>query len=227
MKIIAIGCIHNDIEKVPRLLDEIKEKFEPDVIVSVGDVLDAEFPKGIKPLDVGKIFINELRSYFERILVTPGTWDKDLINYYKREKILVHGNGIKIGDVGFYGFGGAQTPFNTPYEPDEKEIYEGLKSAYEDVKNCKYKIQLTHAPPKHTRVDMIFNGEHVGSKAVREFIEEKQPEVAICAHIHEGRGIDLIGKTKILNVGKFTEGYVGVIEIKKDGNIFTDIVNLI
>ena len=224
MRIVGIGCIHNDIEEIPNLLDKIL-RYEPDVLISVGDICDANFPKGFTCKDVGSIVLTELRSLGKPILTVPGTWDKDLIEVFRKEGVLIHGNGKIIDDVGFYGFGGAQTPFNTPYEPDEEEIYHGLIKSYENVEGNKYKIQLSHAPPINTVLDMIPGNQHVGSVSVRRVIEEKQPDVAICAHIHEGVGVDQIGKTKIINVGKFTEGYIGLINIDKE--IRVEIVQLI
>ena len=214
MKIVALGCIHNDIGNLLNLLEKVSE-LKPDIIVSVGDITDSTFPKGFNSKDIGKLVLTEFRLLKKPILITPGSWDKDLIELFRREGVLIHGNGVIINNVGFYGFGGAQTPFNTPYEPSDGETLEGLKKAYEEVKTAKYKIQLTHAPPINTVLDIIPNGQHVGSEVIRNFIEEKQPDVAVCAHIHEGVGIDQIGKTKVINVGKFTEGYCGLVEIDK------------
>jgi hypothetical protein len=59
----------------------------------------------------------------------------------------------------------------------------------------------------------VLLGKHVGSTAVRKFIEERQPDIAICGHIHEARGQDVIGKTKIVNCGTAAKGYYAVVEI--------------
>jgi Icc-related predicted phosphoesterase len=67
---------------------------------------------------------------------------------------------------------------------------------------------------------------HVGSNAVRKIIEEFSPQVAVCAHIHESMGKDSIRNTIALNVGKFTEGYFGLIEVEEK-EIKVEIVSLI
>jgi len=224
MKIAVIGCIHNDIENLLSLFDKLFS-YKPDVLISVGDIADASFPKGFSAIDIGRIFLEEVREYTKNILIVPGTWDKDLIPFFEKEGVLLHGKGKVIENVGFYGFGGAQTPFNTPYEPSEKEIEEGLKKAYEDVKNLEIKIQATHAPPFQTTLDIVL-GKHVGSNAVRKCIEELKPNVAVCSHIHESFGKDKIGNTLVLNVGKFVEGIAGFVEIEKD-KINVEIVSLI
>jgi len=106
------------------------------------------------------------------------------------------------------------------------EIEAGLRKAYDAVRGAKYRVQVTHNPPFGTRADMLPSGLHVGSKAVRMLIEELKPEVAVCAHIHEARGVDELGTTKIINPGRLPEGYCGIVEIK-DGIVSAEIVNLI
>jgi Icc-related predicted phosphoesterase len=224
MKIAVIGCIHNEIERLPILLEKIASH-EPEILISVGDIANASFPKGFQPIDIGKIFLEEVKEYFKNVLVIPGTWDKDLMPLFQKENVLLHGIGKIIGNVGIYGFGGAQTPFNTPYEPSEKEIEEGLRKAFEYVKDKEVKIQATHSPPYNSTLDLVGN-KHVGSTSVRKIIEEFLPQISVCAHIHESIGKDFIKNTLVINVGKFTEGYFGLIEIVEK-EIKGEILNLI
>ncbi len=55
----------------------------------------------------------------------------------------------------------------------------------------------------------------MGSTKVREFIEKYQPQVCATGHIHEARGMDLMGSTIIINPGILMNG--GYIEIIKEG----------
>ena len=55
-------------------------------------------------------------------------------------------------------------------------------------------VWLTHGPPWG-----VCDGRK-GSNAMRRAIENYQPEAVICGHIHEGRGTDKLGNTKIYNV---------------------------
>jgi Icc-related predicted phosphoesterase len=50
--------------------------------------------------------------------------------------------------------------------------------------------------------------------------------VAISSHIHEARGVDELGNTKLINAGRFPEGYCGVVSIIGD-NVKAKIVNLL
>lgn len=224
-KIAVVSCIHGDIENLMKFLDKIS-MMNVDAIVCPGDFTDFALPRGFTRLDIGKLIIEELRGLGKPVIAVPGSWDKDLIDLLKKEKISTHAEGKLIGDVGFYGYGGAKTPFNTPFEPSEGEIELGLEKGYGEIKKAAMKIQVTHAPPSRTKLDAIASGAHVGSEAVRSFIEDKRPDVAISAHIHEGRGVDELSGTKLLNAGRFPEGYVGLIDIN-DSMITTKVSSLI
>lgn len=71
---------------------------------------------------------------------------------------------------------------------------------------------VCHTPPYDTRLDRLMNGQPVGSPAVRTFIETHQPHLALVGHIHEGRGMDRIGRTVVLNAGALRDGGYVVVE---------------
>ena len=228
MRIIAIGDVHNDIENLIQFLEKVKS-LSPDVIVFSGDFIDIGIAfRGFSWSDMSKVVLEELNALNVPILAIPGNHDKDILPILEERGVSIHSNGKILDGVGFYGFGGAKTPFGTPFEPEEEELEAGLRKAYEKVKNAKIKVQITHNPPYNTKLDRITSGAHVGSKVVRKVIEELKPNVAICAHIHEARGVDTIGDTKMLNAGRFPEGYCGVIDIDvPNSNVSAKIVNLI
>ncbi|OYT43095.1 MAG: metallophosphoesterase [Candidatus Aenigmarchaeota archaeon ex4484_56] len=218
MNIIVISDIHNDVENLLTYIDKINN-FDFDVIVCPGDFTDINTPKGFTQEDIAKIIIEELKTLKKPILCVPGNMDtKEIVDYFEKENISIHGKGKIIKNIGFYGYGGAKTPFNTNIEPTEEELEKKLKNAFEYVKNTKIKIQVTHNPPYGTRVDMLQNGMHVGSKIIRNMIEKENPLVAISAHIHEAKGTDNINNTFLINSGKFSEGHFGLIEINENNN---------
>lgn len=225
MEILAIADIHNDIENIINYVDKLL-LLNFDLIVAIGDFIDVNLPKGFSSIDMGKLIIEELEVLKKPILAVPGNFDKDLIEFFKEKEILLHGNGKVIKGIGFYGFGGARTPFGTPLEPSEREIENGLKKAYEEIEKSEKKIQVTHMPPSRTKLDVITSGAHVGSEIIRKIIEEKKPVAAISAHIHEARGMDELNETKLINPGRFPEGYCGLISIEEE-KVKTKIINLI
>ncbi|MBD3247632.1 hypothetical protein GF378_03365 [Candidatus Pacearchaeota archaeon] len=73
-------------------------------------------------------------------------------------------------------------------------------------KNPKELILVTHAPPYNTSLDMISQKKHVGSKAIKKIIKEKQPLVGLHGHIHEtvklsGHFFEEIGNTLSISSG--------------------------
>ena len=59
----------------------------------------------------------------------------------------------------------------------------------------------------------MFLGKHVGSTAVRTFIEKNKPDVVVCGHIHEARGTDILGSTLMINCGSAAQGNYAMIDI--------------
>jgi Icc-related predicted phosphoesterase len=76
-------------------------------------------------------------------------------------------------------------------------------------------ILVAHAPPFSSGLDLLITGEAVGSRAVREFIEQRQPTVSLHGHLHDsprksGRFYRHIGKTVAINPGQGTEALAAV-----------------
>jgi len=225
MNILIISDIHGDVENLLRYSDKLQElKF--DVIVCPGDFTDLNTPKGFTQEDIAKLITEELKIFKKPILSVPGNMDtKKIIDFFEKEGFSIHGKGKVINEFGFYGYGGAKTPFKTNTEPSEEELKLGLKNAWKDVEKSKYKIQVTHNPPNGTRLDIIQSGVHVGSKTVKDFIETHEPIVAISAHIHEARGVNDLKKTFLINSGRFPEGYFGLVNIE-NGSVKGKVLNL-
>lgn len=84
---------------------------------------------------------------------------------------------------------------------------------YAGIEPCE--VLMTHAPPRGTpdthSLDFTcpaFGSKHVGSPAMRDRIEELNPRVVICGHIHEGNGrwVSPAG-TEMLNVAHMDETF--------------------
>jgi hypothetical protein len=101
---------------------------------------------------------------------------------------------------------------HTPYELEEIDIAERAMEGWKDAMAYRTTIFVPHAPPAKTSVDKIASGHHVGSSAVRTFIEKRKPTLVVCGHIHESRGIDSIGPTTIVNCGPALSGNYALIQ---------------
>ncbi len=103
------------------------------------------------------------------------------------------------------------TPFSTPSEVPESQMAQWLNQAWEMTLPDDLVVAVIHTPPQGTCADDLGNGNHVGSTAVRAFLEKHKPEVCITGHIHEARSIDTLGPTTIINTGLLAHGGYAVI----------------
>lgn len=199
MKIIVMGDIHERVKVFSILENEISSA---DLVVLAGDLTQyGDEEKAARVIEV-------VKGINSNILAQVGNLDSlDIDLYLTRKGINIHGRGKIIDGVGIFGCGGSgPTPFHTPVEFNEEELKGFLESGYKEVRDAPVKIMICHTPPVNTEVDRIGSGAHVGSKAVREFIEKYRPDLCVTGHIHEASGEDAIGKTKIINPGPFFEG---------------------
>lgn len=212
MKIIAFSDIHGSYKKV----DEILSKESGyDAIIIAGDLTTIGSSK--EAASAIKLF----QTHNKPMFVVAGNMDlPELDEAFAHFGVSINARGVVSGDVGLFGVSASQfTPMNTPYEISEEEIMRRANAGWKDVGGARRKIFVPHTPPRDTNVDKIMIGQHVGSTAVREFIEQHQPDIVVCGHIHEARGTDSIGKTKIVNCGPAGRGYYVVIEIGTEINI--------
>jgi Icc-related predicted phosphoesterase len=111
------------------------------------------------------------------------------------------------------------TPWATYREEEEPQLAERIRAVLDQVTaapertifslHCPpYGSKLDDAPQLTAEMDLKEAGRStvpVGSKAVREAIEEFQPALGLHGHIHEARGSARIGNTLCLNPGSSYE----------------------
>ena len=207
MRILVIGDIHESFGN----LGGIKDISKASCVIINGDLTN------VGGIERAKKVIEHIKLFNPSVYAQAGNFDRKEVEVYLIEQdISLHGNGFIKGNIGIFGVGGSnRTPFGTPNEFEENEIESFIFQGYKKVKNTHLKLFISHAPPFHTSVDIVTSGQHVGSKAVRDFIDNYQPDVCITGHIHEAKGEDRIGRTKIINPGPYKNGgYVEIIEEK-------------
>lgn len=190
MNILAFTDIHGKREIVNWIIKRtINEK--PDLLVCAGDLSD--FGRNIDRIAAN---LNKLNK---TILIIPGNHetDEDILKICKNNKniIDIHSGFYEKDDYLFFGYGGGG--FNKE-DPRFERVSIKFKKYIKKGKNV---ILITHAPPYNTKLDLI-NNEHVGNKSIRKFVDDVQPELVICGHLHENeRIVDYVKKTKIVNPG--------------------------
>ena len=103
------------------------------------------------------------------------------------------------------------TPRGFAVIEDFESYLDSFPSITQELERFKIKepaqtIAVIHTPPVNTHCDVLFDGRHIGSKALRSWIEKKQPLLALHGHIHESPRLsktffDRIGSTTVINPG--------------------------
>ncbi|MEO9175084.1 MAG: metallophosphoesterase [Gaiellales bacterium] len=128
-----------------------------------------------------------------------------------------------------------ETPWKTPREMTEDELYGQLATLADEVDDPRRAIFMIHVPPHDSGLDTapildenlrptisagdVLRGP-VGSVAVRRVIEERQPVLSVHGHIHESGGERKLGRTTSVNPGSeanhgILRGYL--VDIGDDG----------
>lgn len=199
MRIIALADIHGR-TAIPT--DVINNISAADLVVIAGDITNFGGYENAHKI------ITYLKTYNDSIVAIPGNCDRIGVNKYLDDAgISIHGQSTLITAVMLHGVGGCSTtPFHTPQEYPEKEISLMLNK-WKLNTEAQWRVLVTHCPPRHTSLDRTFMGMHVGSVAIRTFIETHNPDLVICGHIHEARGQDRLHDTICINCGTFPKHY--------------------
>ena len=155
--------------------------------------------------------------------VSPGNDDQfevdEIISGARRVR-LAEGEVVEFGDFQMVSTGWSnRTPWDTYREEDEDDLAERLRKMTSQVTTPPEKtIYNFHCPPYGSglddapEIDENMRPKHggrslipVGSKAVREAIEEGQPTLSLHGHIHEAKGNTRIGNTLCINPGSSYE----------------------
>ena len=208
MRLVCFGDIHMALRAIERMAPALREA---DVAVLTGDITNFG-----EPSDAFQV-VDAVRAHCPVVWAVTGNLDMAwVIDAFRDAGISLHGEGRRLGDLGVFGCGGSNvTPMDTPTELEEPELAEVLARAHTAVADAPRRLMICHTPPYDTRLDRLVNGTPVGSPAVRAFIETHAPDVAVVGHIHEGRGVDRVGRTVVLNPGALRDG--GYVVVDDDG----------
>ncbi len=160
--------------------------------------------------------LTELALSFQRVLAIPGNTDLPEVGPWLADLGLsIDGRAAVVDGVGFIGCGGSnRTPMHTPNERDEDQIASCLDAAFQDLQDrggAHKVVVVSHCPPRDTAADRLHGGGHVGSTALRTFLETHEVDLCLCGHIHESVGLEHLGRTLVCNPGALAWGrYVSV-----------------
>jgi Icc-related predicted phosphoesterase len=206
MKIIALPDLHGVVNHLETITGRLSAA---DLVLLVGDLTNAGGTAD------ASCVVDAVRQYNESILAVPGNWDGPEVSaYLTQEGINIHRRNVIIDQIAFIGVGASLLSFNnTPNEVAESDFKMFLEEAVSGLGPSTLKVLVCHQPPIGTLTDEAWGNLHLGSKAIRAFIEDVQPLVCFAGHVHEGVGIDTIGNTKIINPGPLWQGGYAYAEV--------------
>ncbi|MBD3389918.1 metallophosphoesterase [Candidatus Micrarchaeota archaeon] len=178
MKILLLADLHGE-EHILDRLRAIGNDYE--MVILAGDIGNEEYRE-------------KILSASENIYWIPGNIEPRNSCTGERcihKKVLETGEGMNIVGFGF----SSPTPFGTPGELEEDEIYSEMESLPIDGKT----ILVTHCPPRGT-LDDVGEGVHAGSNSIKKIMEEKKPRIVACGHIHNIEGKEKVGETTVIQI---------------------------
>lgn len=152
-------------------------------------------------------------------LIMPGNDDEFHIDAALQSAVVTNPDNrvVEVGDYQMLSSCWANpTPWSSPREESEEQLRSRFAALVRDLDAERPVIFNLHVPPYDSGLDtaaeldedfgVVTSGGQpnmtpVGSRAVRELIEERQPVVSLHGHIHESRGVATIGRTLCVNPG--------------------------
>jgi Icc-related predicted phosphoesterase len=215
VKFIYVTDVHGMIDVYERAFERAESK-DVDFLVVGGDITSGATPKCQK-FFLEFYLIKRLKEFRKKtrkpVFMMMGNDDFSsnfpMLRKAGRDKL------VKMLHSGFYEFGNfviAGYPYVNPtpfllkdWEKREDEIARDLAELSKKIKRRKA-IYVFHAPPHGTKLDVMHNGVHKGSEAIRKFIDCEQPMLTLHGHIHESSKVSgamkqMIGKTLCVNPG--------------------------
>ncbi len=190
MRLLAFSDLHRDLGQAAEL---VAMSAAADVVIGAGDF--ASVHEGLEET------IGALAAIETPTVLVPGNNETEhelraAAASWKAATVL-HGGGATVAGAEFYGLGAGVpvTPWDWSFDLDEESAGEMLAGCPEGA------ILVLHSPPQG-HCDSNGGGDHFGSEALLQAIEQKRPRLAVCGHIHESWGCESrIGETPVRNLG--------------------------
>ncbi|QLA16931.1 metallophosphoesterase family protein [Desulfolutivibrio sulfoxidireducens] len=205
----AVGDIHGDVANLAR----IPGISRADGVIVTGDLTI----RGDQ--SEGKRVIEAVRAVNPAVYAQIGNMDRQEIDdWLTAEEINIHRRVVELAPgLGLMGIGwSTPTPFGTPSEISEAGLSRWIDETHALAGSYSDLVVVVHTPPYGTATDRLPSGGHVGSPAVRAFLERVQPLLCVTGHIHESRAVDLVGTTTVINPGPLAAGGYVRIDVGRD-----------
>lgn len=190
MKLLAFSDLHRDLAKAAALV-RMSERAE--IVIGAGDFASvheglAETIEALSAIESPTLLVPGNNETVRALREAAGSWPAARV---------LHGESIEVEGIEFFGLGAGVpiTPWDWSFDLSEQDAAQMLSSCRAGG------VLIVHSPPRG-HVDRSSAGEHLGSTAILETIESRQPHLAVCGHIHESWGSESrLGPTRIANLG--------------------------
>jgi len=190
VKLLAFSDLHRDLSQAAEL---VAMSAEADVVIGAGDFASvheglAETIEALAAIEAPTVLVPGNNETVDALREAAADWSSATV---------LHGDGTTIAGAEFYGLGAG-----VPITPWDWSFDLGDEAAGAMLAPCPAgAVLVLHSPPQG-HCDANGSGDHFGSPALLNAIEEKVPRLAVCGHIHESWGCESrIGDTPIHNLG--------------------------
>ena len=207
MRLLGITDLHGSREALARILAHAGPV---DAVLLGGDVTHFGSPGDAEQL------VELAKESGATVLAVAGNCDSAEI-----DERLVHlgvslaGRGVALDTLGLHGLSAIPPWKRKMHQSTEEELAATLEAGYAELPDARHHGILAHVPPHGLSVDRVFFGRHVGSRALRTFVDEKAPSLVVCGHIHEARGVERVGPTTVVNCGHALGGHYALVDVDR------------
>lgn len=204
VKLLLLADLHNRVEG----LDVIAGGH--DVVLLAGDIANFGGLERVRQI------LSVLGEHCPVILGVSGNCDPSGVAELLEDRGgLLDGKVVEHQNLYFAGLSGTEpSAFNREKEYPNSPFLKNLRQIKSSLRPGAPFVFVSHQPPFNTSVDRFAQGQHTGSRALRVFLEETEPILAVSGHIHEAVSKDKIGRTILVNPGPFKNGLYATAEIK-------------
>jgi Icc-related predicted phosphoesterase len=190
VKLLAFSDLHRDLSQGARL---VEMSADADVVIGAGDFASVhegleETIAALAAIAVPTVLVPGNNETVDALRAAAADWDAATV---------LHGEATTIDGVEFFGLGAGipVTPWEWSFDLEDGAAAEMLTACPQGA------VLVLHSPPRG-HCDASADGTEFGSPALLAAIEEKQPRLAVCGHIHESWGcVSTIGATPVRNLG--------------------------
>jgi Icc-related predicted phosphoesterase len=191
MRVLAFSDLHCDLAAARSL---VERSADVDLVVGAGDFASVhegldETVRALGAIEAPSVLVPGNNETEDALRRAAEEW---------RTAEVLHGESAHVGEASLWGIGAGipTTPWDWSFDLSEEKAAERLEAMPEGLD-----LLILHSPP-HGHCDVSGQGGHLGSRAILEAIEAKQPRIAVCGHIHESWGQESrIGETLVINLG--------------------------